>query len=276
MTAPLSSCPTVERYSSCHGVALSGTCWQACLLASRNLLVADQHVTAAGREVDADPVAGPQPRESATRGAFRRTIENRRAVRGARLPAIAERRQAHDAALQQRIGRLHVHDLRRARPQTTSHFKDKSIVRCERSKSAIISGRSSFKIQRNLGDSLNLLWNNLHAVSQNGTVILLSENKEGIGNDALAKYIEGRLDLSGLNKFNYVNEMEHLNFLQILKDKYEIILVSTIPQVYLNKLGLKPIQKIQDGLGHVLKNYGKNLKINIIPNSEVTLVTNDS
>lgn len=160
--------------------------------------------------------------------------------------------------------------------QTTSYFKAKSIVRSERSKSVIISGRSSFKIQRNLGDSLNLLWNNFHAVSQNGTVILLSESKEGIGNDALAKYIEGRLDLSGLNKYNYINDIEHLNFLQILKEKYEIILISTIPQVYLNKLGLKSIQKIQDGLSHVIRNYGKNLKINIIPNSDFTLVTNDS
>ena len=72
MTAPLSSWPTVERYSSCHGVALSGTGGSAVLLAPRDLLVGDQHVAAARVEIDADAIARAQPGEPATRGALRR------------------------------------------------------------------------------------------------------------------------------------------------------------------------------------------------------------
>src|SRR5687767_15129492 len=53
---------------------------QAFLLSTRDFLIADQHVAATLCQVDADPVPGPQPRESATRSAFRRTVENRRAV----------------------------------------------------------------------------------------------------------------------------------------------------------------------------------------------------
>src|SRR5262245_34311601 len=81
--------------------------------AACDLVVADECITATASEIDADRIASSEPSEAAACRAFRRTVEDRRAVGGARLAAVTQRRQAHDAACEQRIGRLHVDDFGR-------------------------------------------------------------------------------------------------------------------------------------------------------------------
>jgi len=155
-------------------------------------------------------------------------------------------------------------------------FKEKTSIKSDFSKSAFISGNSSYTSQMSLGNSLNLLWNNCHSVTDGGTIVLLSENRGGINEGAITKYVEGRLDLNGLDKYKYIYELEHINFLQVLREKYEIILISTLPQVYLNKVGLRSISKIKDGLDWIIKKNGKFSKTNIIPTSEITKITKNA
>lgn len=148
-------------------------------------------------------------------------------------------------------------------------FDSISKATVERSKSAFISGNSNFNIQANLSNSLNLLWNNFDAVKENGIIILLSENKYGVGDGALLQFIEGRLDHSELKKNQYTKDLEHINFLNLIKDKLDIKTISTLPKAYLNKLGLTPISRIKDGLNYILSKNGKNSKVLIISNSEL-------
>ncbi len=152
-------------------------------------------------------------------------------------------------------------------------YRERTTVVSDYTKSAFISGNTSYTTQMTLGDSLNLLWNNCHSVMDGGTIVLLSENTGGINEGAILRFIEGRLDTNGLNKYQYINDLEHINFLQLLNQKYEIVLISTLPQIYLNKLGLKSISKIKDGLDWILKKNGKYSKTNIIPLSEITMVS---
>ena len=154
-------------------------------------------------------------------------------------------------------------------------FKEKTSTTSDFSKSAFISGNTTYTSQLNLGNSLNLLWNNYHSVLDGGTIVLLSENRGGVNEGAISKFVEGRLDLNGLDKYQYINEIEHIKFLQLLRDKYEIILISTLPQIYLNKLGLKSVSKIKDGLDWIFTKNGKYSKSNIIPVSEITMVKNN-
>src|SRR5690606_26301237 len=79
------------------------------------LLLRDEDVGGALLEVDADPVAGPEQRKTAARGRLGRGVEDRRRSGGAGLAAVADAGQRMDAALDERRGRLHVHDLGRAR-----------------------------------------------------------------------------------------------------------------------------------------------------------------
>ena len=59
----------------------------------------------------------------------------------------------------------------------------------------------------------------------------------------------------------------------MLREKYEIFLISSLPRIYSDKLGLKSLQRIKDGLGLVIEKNGKYSKSIIIPNSEITLVS---
>jgi hypothetical protein len=152
------------------------------------------------------------------------------------------------------------------------NFNKISTKEIEKSKSVIISGNSNFDIQSTLSNSLNLLWDNYKTVKENGIIILLSENKMGLGdrNGALSQFVENRLDQNGLKKYQYVKDLEHINYLNLLKDKFDIYAISTLPKVYLNKLGIKAISRIKEGLETILIKHGKNSKILIIPNSELT------
>src|SRR5215208_5279975 len=94
------------------------------LLAAFYLLVGDQHVAASGTQVDADGIPCPQPGQAAAYGALRRGVQDRGAVRGARLPAVADGRQSVDTTLEERVGGLHVDDLGRARPPYGSRAPD--------------------------------------------------------------------------------------------------------------------------------------------------------
>ncbi len=153
-------------------------------------------------------------------------------------------------------------------------FSNISKKKLDKSKASIISGNSNFDIQSTLSNSLNLLWNNLHSVKEKGTLILLSENKMGIGDEkgALSQMIENKLDNTGLKKWEYLKDLEHINFLNLIKDKLDIYAISSLPNTFLTKLGIKPLPRIKEGLGVILKKYGKNTKILIIPNSEIMQV----
>ncbi len=94
-----------------------------------------ERVAAALFEVDQDQVAGLQPGEAPACGALGRGVEDRGAVGGAGLPAVAQRGQGPDAALDQRIRRLHVDHLGRAGPAQragAAHDQDAVLVDGER------------------------------------------------------------------------------------------------------------------------------------------------
>ena len=171
------------------------------------------------------------------------------------------------------IDSIFIGDLSYSINEAIHRFKSITQPIAEPSKSAFISGNTNYSCQMTLGNSLNLLWNNYHAVRDNGIIILLSENKDGVGNGTLLKLIENRLDLNGLNKYQYTKDLEHVNFLNMLKEKYEIFLISSLPRIYSDKLGLKSLPRIKDGMELVIEKNGKYSKSIIIPNSEITLVS---
>ena len=73
-----------------------------------------------------------------------------------------------------------------------------------------------------------------------------------------------------MKKNQYVKDLAHFNFLNLIKDKFDIYAISALPRAYLRKVGIKTVSTIQEGLETILMRYGKNSKISIILNSELT------
>ncbi|MEM2856665.1 MAG: hypothetical protein QW416_06155 [Candidatus Nitrosocaldaceae archaeon] len=130
-------------------------------------------------------------------------------------------------------------------------------IKCERCKSIIIgSGRTS-----TLHHSLTSLWNCINVLREGGDAILLTESSNGLGSTALQIYLNrGKID-------GYIRGIEDILFIKWARDRYNISLVTSLPDYYLKILGFTPFRSINYALKSILE---KN------PRQKITLVQDAS
>jgi hypothetical protein len=150
-----------------------------------------------------------------------------------------------------------------------------SVIKTESTKSAIISASSEIVPHLTLTNSLNSLWNSIHIVKEGGSVVLLAENRQGIGGGALQMFVEGKLRIEDATKSSsYIDGLEHIMFIEAFKHKYDLCILSSIPQYYLRTLlGFTTYRGIKDILQDLLAKYGKNHKILTVSDAEIILLT---
>jgi hypothetical protein len=153
-----------------------------------------------------------------------------------------------------------------------------STIKTEPTKSAIISMSSEIPPHLTLTNSLNALWNSVHIVKEGGAVVLIAENKQGIGGGALQMFIEGKLNMEEARRSaSYIDGLEHLFFIEALKQKYELGILSTIPQYYLRTLlGFITYNGTKDILQDLLIKYGKNNKVLAVSDGDLILLKTKS
>jgi hypothetical protein len=146
-----------------------------------------------------------------------------------------------------------------------------SVIEVELAKSAIISASSEIGPHLTLADSLNSLWNSVHIVRENGSAVLIAENRNGIGGGALQMLIEGRLNIEELKqKAVYIDGLEHILYIEELRQKCEFGIVSTLPQYYLKtKLGFRVYESMKDVLEKLLVKHGKNHKVLVLSDADI-------
>ncbi len=149
-----------------------------------------------------------------------------------------------------------------------------STIKTEPTKSAIISMSSEIPRHLTLTNSLNALWNASHIVKEGGAVVLIAENKQGIGGGALQMFIEGKLNMEEARRStSYIDGLEHLFFIEALKQKYELGILSTIPKYYLRTLlGFTTYNGTKDILQDLLTKYGKNNKVLAVSDGDLILL----
>ncbi|MGA9152929.1 MAG: hypothetical protein WBZ36_20320 [Candidatus Nitrosopolaris sp.] len=139
-------------------------------------------------------------------------------------------------------------------------FAATTINEVDQAKSAIIAGSEESDFS-SLTSSLNLIWNTLHAVQQNGSIVLLAENQDGLGG-ALQMFVEGKIKNRDLYQRGfYVPGLEHLIYLENLRRELDLGILSTLPQYYVKKLGFETYAGGNDVLEKLLAKHGKNHKI---------------
>jgi len=142
----------------------------------------------------------------------------------------------------------------------------------EKQKSVIIStGKDSSN--DTLSKSLSSLWNCSNVMQDGGVAVLVAECKGGLGSDAIQQFIEGRLPLEGLqNPTNYIGGMEDLLFLTEVQKKFQIGLVSILPEFYAKKLNLITLSGIKDSMDYILKTQGARQKVAVVSDGARTLI----
>ena len=116
-----------------------------------------------------------------------------------------------------------------------------------------------------LSRSLSSLWNCSGSIKQNGLAILLAECKNGIGSQAIEQFIEGRLGIERLkNPIKYIDGMEDLLFLSEIQKKFQVALVSILPELYAKRLNMISLNSTKQAMDYILKTQGARQKVEVI------------
>lgn len=151
----------------------------------------------------------------------------------------------------------------KAHQAATGKLESTSRAEVERSRSCIVSPGN---VQSTLSNALRTLWNCTDVVREDGNVTLLAECRDGFGSAALEMFIEGKLggkDLRSPKK--YIDGLEDLLYLEEAKKKYDLMMVTSLPDYYAKDvLGFRTFRKIRDALHHILNTHGLRSKVLVV------------
>ena len=168
---------------------------------------------------------------------------------------------------------VHTGSINEAFEKAVMQLQSISAVDTDPAKCAIISASSDVGVHSTLAGSLNSLWNSVHAVKKGGSAILLAENREGVGGGALQMLIEGLLRPEQLQQSPYIDGLEHLLFIEELRQEYELGLVSTLPHYYARtKLGFSTYASMKDIIDKLPEKHGKNFKAIVLSDADIVLL----
>ena len=146
-------------------------------------------------------------------------------------------------------------------------FADSCTKTMERQRTMIVStGKHASK--QTLYTSLNSVWNCYDGVKNQGLVILLAECLNGTGSESFQQFIDGRLTIERIkNATKYIDGMENLLYLSEIQKRFQVGLVSILPELYVKKLGMIPIGGVKKSMDYILKNQSERQKVQIIEDS---------
>ena len=147
---------------------------------------------------------------------------------------------------------------------STNLLETNSIKDIEEQKTMIIStGKDASN--DTLSKSLESLWNCSNAIRNDGLAILIAECNGGLGSSAIQQFIEERLSLEQLkNPTKYIGGMENLLFLSEVQKKFQIGLVSILPEFYAKKLNLVSLSGVKYSMDYILKTQGLRQKVTVV------------
>ena len=170
------------------------------------------------------------------------------------------------------VAGVHVGTVNGAFAGAVSQLKSMPPAEAEQARSAIISASSENGPHSTLEGALNSLWNCAHAVKEGGTAVLLAECREGVGGGALQALVEGRLKQEQVPLSPYVEGLEHLLYIQELKQERELGLVSSLPNYYASRLGFSTYAGVKDAFEKMLAKHGRGHKSLVLSDADIALV----
>jgi hypothetical protein len=125
-----------------------------------------------------------------------------------------------------------------------------------------------------LSAAIRGIWNVLPGLRRTGSVLLIAECSDGIGSTALEMLVTGRMSGVGERKREkYVDGLEEVFYLSKLKEEYDVMLLSGMPETYAgSKLGLTTARGSGEAVGRMLNKVGRSGKLNVVPRAPECLV----
>ena len=136
----------------------------------------------------------------------------------------------------------------------------------------IVIGAGGRGFDDTLSATLRGVWSALGGVRKTGSVLLIAECSEGVGSTALEKLVTGRTSEGGERR-RYEDGTEEVFYLNKLKDEYDVMLLSGLPETYArSKLGVTTAKGSAEAVGRVLNKVGRSGKLNVVPRAPELLI----
>ncbi len=136
----------------------------------------------------------------------------------------------------------------------------------------IVIGAGGRGYDDTLSSALRGIWSALGGVRKTGSVLLIAECSEGVGSTALEMLVTGRM-VGEADRKRYVDGLEEVFYLNKLKDEYDVLLLSGLPETYArSKLGLTTARGSAEAVGRILNKVGRSGKVNVVPRAPEFLV----
>ncbi len=131
---------------------------------------------------------------------------------------------------------------------------------------AIVVGSGGTGFDDTLSSAVRAAWSALSGVRRSGYVLLMAECSEGLGSTALEMAATGRITGDGVRRKDmYVDGIEDILYLSKLREEYDVLLLSGLPEVYAkSKLGLTTARGAGEAVGRLLNKLGRTGKANVI------------
>ena len=130
---------------------------------------------------------------------------------------------------------------------------------------ALIIGAGGAGYDQTLSAALRSSWGALGSVRKSGEVLLMAECSQGLGSQALEMLVTGRIAGEGRRREKYVPGLEEVYYLHRLKEDYDVMLLSGLPELYARtKLGLATAKGSGEAVGRLISKAGRTAKVNVI------------
>jgi len=114
--------------------------------------------------------------------------------------------------------------------------------------------------------ALRSVWSAIDGVRRTGSILLMAECSEGMGSSALEMLVTGQMPGGERRRERYVDGLEEVFYLNKLKQEYDVLLLSGLPETYArSKLGLTTAKGSAEAVGRMLNKVGRTGKMNVVP-----------
>ena len=131
---------------------------------------------------------------------------------------------------------------------------------------AMVVGAGGKGYDDTLSSAVRTIWHALSGVRKSGSIVLMAECSEGLGSTALDMAATGRFSSEGGNKKEaHFDGAEDIFYLSKLRDEYDVLLLSGLPEVYAkSRLGLATARGSGEAVGRILNRLGRSGKMNVV------------
>ncbi len=131
---------------------------------------------------------------------------------------------------------------------------------------ALIVGAGGSGYDQTLSGALRTIWGVLGCVRKSGEILVMAECSGGLGSQALEMLVTGRIaGEGGRRREKYVPGLEEVYYLHRLKEDYDVMLLSGLPELYAkSKLGFATAKGSGEAVGRLISKAGRTAKVNVV------------